>query len=292
MFTCTGVSFAHGSNDGQKGMGLIMLILVGILPTTYALKQNSSAVELATLRQGLTSVVTYCQSHSQNASMEKIDGNPSGVISSFLRGSHSTSPELFASIGTVASESDSMIKSINSISDIPPQQRGALRTNLYLLSSVMTKMAKNHQFDSGAMETSAKGTVDAINGITNFIPTWVKAAVALALGLGTMIGWKRIVVTVGEKIGKSHMTYGQGAAAELVAMMTISIADKFGLPVSTTHVLSSGVAGTMAANGSGLQMNTVRNILMAWVLTLPVCIFLGAALFALGLNLIARIGIH
>ena len=292
MFTCTGVSFAHGSNDGQKGMGLIMLILVGILPTTYALKQNSSAVELATLRQGLTSVAIYCQSHSQNASMEKIDNNPSGIISSFLRGSHSTSPELFASIGTVASESDSMIKSINSISDIPPQQRGALRTNLYLLSSVMTKMAKNHQIDSVAMETSAKGTVDAINGITNFIPTWVKAAVALALGLGTMIGWKRIVVTVGEKIGKSHMTYGQGAAAELVAMMTISIADKFGLPVSTTHVLSSGVAGTMAANGSGLQMNTVRNILMAWVLTLPVCIFLGAALFALGLNLIARIGIH
>ena len=120
----------------------------------------------------------------------------------------------------------------------------------------------------------------------------MKAAVALALGLGTMVGWKRIVVTVGEKIGKTHMTYGQGAAAELVAMMTIGIADKFGLPVSTTHVLSSGVAGTMAANGSGLQMATVRNILMAWVLTLPVCVFLGAALFSLGLNMIARLGIH
>ena len=105
-----------------------------------------------------------------------------------------------------------------------------------------------------------------------------------------MIGWKRIVVTVGEKIGKTHMTYGQGAAAELVAMITISLADVLGLPVSTTHVLSSGVAGTMAANGSGLQMATVRNILMAWVLTLPVCVFLGAGLFALGLNLIARLG--
>jgi len=106
-----------------------------------------------------------------------------------------------------------------------------------------------------------------------------------------MVGWKRIVVTVGEKIGKAHMTYGQGAAAELVAMMTIGVADKFGLPVSTTHVLSSGVAGTMAANGSGLQMATVRNILMAWVLTLPVCVFLGATLFALGLNLLVGLGI-
>ena len=107
-----------------------------------------------------------------------------------------------------------------------------------------------------------------------------------------MVGWKRIVVTVGEKIGKSHMTYGQGAAAELVAMITIGLADRYGLPVSTTHVLSSGVAGTMAANGSGLQMGTVRNILLAWVLTLPVCIFLGAGLFAFGLNLVARLGFN
>ena len=106
-----------------------------------------------------------------------------------------------------------------------------------------------------------------------------------------MIGWKRIVVTVGEKIGKTHMSYGQGAAAELVAMMTIGIADRYGLPVSTTHILSSGVAGTMAANGSGLQMATVRNILMAWVLTLPICVFLGAALFALGLNLLVGFGL-
>jgi phosphate/sulfate permease len=96
---------------------------------------------------------------------------------------------------------------------------------------------------------------------TQFIPTWVKVAVALALGLGTMVGWKRIVVTVGEKIGKAHLTYGQGASAELVAMATIGAADVLGLPVSTTHVLSSGVAGTMAANNSGLQMNTLRNLL-------------------------------
>ena len=114
---------------------------------------------------------------------------------------------------------------------------------------------------------------------TRFIPVWVKVAVAFALGLGTMIGWKRVVVTVGEKIGKSHMTYAQGATAELVAMGTIGAADILGLPVSTTHVLSSGVAGTMAANRSGLRMATIRNLLAAWVLTLPVSILLSGGVY-------------
>src|SRR5262249_53933473 len=118
-----------------------------------------------------------------------------------------------------------------------------------------------------------------VDAATKYIPGWVKVAVALALSLGTMIGWKRIVVTVGEKIGKNHLTYGQGAAAELTAMATIGAADVFGLPVSTTHVLSSGVAGTMAANHSGLQWGTVRNLLTAWVLTLPASICLSALLF-------------
>ncbi|MEI6377794.1 MAG: inorganic phosphate transporter, partial [bacterium] len=163
--------------------------------------------------------------------------------------------------------------------------------NLYLLSTSSAKLVKNHQLDSSSAEKNAKSLTNSINALTNYIPVWVKVAVAFALGLGTMVGWKRIVVTVGEKIGKSHLTYGQGAAAELVAMLTISMADLLGLPVSTTHVLSSGIAGTMAANGSGLQMQTVRNILLAWVLSLPICVFLGASLFALGLNLILRLGI-
>jgi PiT family inorganic phosphate transporter len=127
--------------------------------------------------------------------------------------------------------------------------------------------------------------------VTKFIPAWVKFAVALSLGLGTMIGWKRIVVTVGEKIGKDHLTYAQGAAAELVAMATILAADGMGLPVSTTHVLSSGVAGTMFANRSGLQMDTLRNLLLAWVLTLPVCVLLGAGVFAFGFNVLLRMGV-
>jgi PiT family inorganic phosphate transporter len=122
---------------------------------------------------------------------------------------------------------------------------------------------------------------------TRFIPTWVKVAVALALGLGTMVGWKRIVVTVGEKIGKTHLTYAQGASAELVAMATILAADTYGLPVSTTHVLSSGIAGTMAANKSGLQMSTLRDIALAWVFTLPVAALLSGCLFWL-FNTVAK----
>ena len=126
----------------------------------------------------------------------------------------------------------------------------------------------------------------SLDAATRFIPNWVKIAVAIALGLGTMVGWKRIVVTVGEKIGKTHLTYAQGACAEITAAATIAAADGFGLPVSTTHVLSSGIAGTMAANGSGLQLATVRNIALAWVLTLPAAMTISGGLYWLFTRLI------
>ena len=139
---------------------------------------------------------------------------------------------------------------------------------MYLTSEALRLMKKSGVAKISAADwTVLDNYKKHIDKATKFIPTWVKVAVALALGLGTMVGWKRIVVTVGEKIGKDHLTYGQGAAAEITAMMTIGAADYMGLPVSTTHVLSSGVAGTMWANKSGLQMSTIRNLLMAWVLT-------------------------
>jgi len=151
---------------------------------------------------------------------------------------------------------------------------------MYLASEALRFLAKDKQND---LKPEDVATLNAykkqLDVSTKFIPTWVKIVVALALGLGTMIGWKRIVVTVGEKIGKTHLTYGQGAAAELIAMATIGAADGFGLPVSTTHVLSSGVAGTMMANGSGVQWSTLRNLAMAWVLTLPCAILLSGTLY-------------
>ena len=157
---------------------------------------------------------------------------------------------------------------------------------MYLASEALRFLMKDKGNDLTKEEVATLNAYKkSLDNATKFIPTWVKVAVAIALGLGTMIGWKRIVVTVGEKIGKSHLTYGQGASAEVVAMSTIFAADHFGLPVSTTHVLSSGVAGTMAANGSGLQMSTVRNLLMAWVLTLPIAIMLSASLYILFLNI-------
>jgi PiT family inorganic phosphate transporter len=160
------------------------------------------------------------------------------------------------------------------------------------VSKTLTKLDKAGKLDiTPGVREQQRSLARHADSLTNHIPDWVKISVAFALGLGTMIGYKRIVRTVGEKIGKSHLTYAQGASAELVAMGTIMIGDHFGLPVSTTHVLSSGVAGTMAANGSGVQGDTVRNIILAWVLTLPVCIFLGALLFAGALNVIALIGI-
>ena len=143
-------------------------------------------------------------------------------------------------------------------------------------------MGKSNKLGDEAETKSAKDFQKELDAITKYIPAWVKISIAIALGCGTTVGWKRIVVTVGEKIGKSHLTYAQGAAAEVVAMITIALADVKGWPVSTTHVLSSGIAGTMAANKSGLQAQTLRNILLAWVLTLPVCIFLGSVLFAAG----------
>jgi PiT family inorganic phosphate transporter len=292
MFTCTGVSFAHGSNDGQKGMGLIMLILVGIVPSMYAIKSDSSSMELEALRHSIHQAATYCKNHAEGADEGKIAGNPSRIISDFARHPVTTTPELFRSLEIVGSECDEILGSVDSVSQIPKEKLGTLRSDLYLISSAASKLSSNHLLDSKAAEQDARTLTTSINAVTNYIPLWVKVAVALALGLGTMIGWKRIVVTVGEKIGKSHLTYGQGACAELVAMLTISMADALGLPVSTTHVLSSGVAGTMAANGSGLQMEMVRNILLAWILTLPACVFMGAALFALGLNLLAGLGFN
>jgi PiT family inorganic phosphate transporter len=167
-----------------------------------------------------------------------------------------------------------------SLSRVPVESVDNVRNDMYLTSEAIRLMQKagNPAFDpdTGKNLTAYKKDLD---GATKFIPLWVKVAVAIALGLGTMVGWRRIVVTVGEKIGKSHMTYAQGGSAELVAMVTIGAADMYGLPVSTTHVLSSGVAGTMAANKSGLQMSTVRNLLMAWVLTLPAAILLSGCLY-------------
>ena len=190
------------------------------------------------------------------------------------------------SLAALVKEISAQVSQYGSIAKIPATSVGNVRNDMYLASEALRFLMKDKENALSKQDVAILNTYKAeLDSATRFIPIWVKVAVAIALGLGTMIGWKRIVVTVGEKIGKSHLTYAQGASAELVAAATIAAADVYGLPVSTTHVLSSGVAGTMAANGSGLQMATIRNLLMAWVLTLPVAMMLSGSLYILFLNI-------
>jgi PiT family inorganic phosphate transporter len=280
--TCTGVSFAHGSNDGQKGMGLILLILIGILPGMYAINATDDAKQMQQLQASAISVENKLT--AQGASVAMSADEASKDLSGYLKTTGKFGPDTLTATASINHQILSALSGKATLRAIPESDRRQLRTDLYLVAGSIEKL--NKQSKLGADAAALAAYQQQLNGITKFIPDWVKVAVAIALGLGTMIGWKRIVKTVGEKIGKEHLTYAQGASAELVAMGTIGLADHFGLPVSTTHVLSSGVAGTMAANHSGLQMATLRNILMAWVLTLPVCVLLGSATFAAGLFII------
>jgi PiT family inorganic phosphate transporter len=201
-------------------------------------------------------------------------------LSAFLKVGGKATPRTFEALAGRNREVAIELEGRTNFSDLTIDQRKGFRSDIYLLGESISKLIKSKKVTDPAEVKALTAYQKSLQGETKYIPTWVKVAVALALGLGTMIGWKRIVVTVGEKIGKEHLTYAQGMSAEVVAMLTIGAADVFGLPVSTTHVLSSGVAGTMAANHSGLQMETMRNILLAWVLTLPVCVLLGAAIFS------------
>lgn len=276
VLTCTGVSFFHGSNDGQKGMGLIMLILIGTVPTTYALNHavtpRQSEDFVAVSRQAAETLNKYVEGKA-------VIGDPRDDVTEYIRTKEFT-PNTMLAMRTLVNDIGTEMALFKDLSKVPNDKVRNFRNDMYLASEALRLMQKSGKpvlaTADGAVLKNYKSHVDKA---TRFIPLWVKVAVALALGLGTMVGWKRIVVTVGEKIGKNHLTYAQGAAAEITAMATIGAADAFGLPVSTTHVLSSGVAGTMTANRSGLQMSTVKNLLLAWVLTLPVAMCLSGTLF-------------
>jgi inorganic phosphate transporter, PiT family len=281
--TCTGVSFAHGSNDGQKGMGLIMLILIGTVPTAYALNRSMPASQFEEFRTTSAAAAAVVQ---QKAVGHSIIGDPRPAVSQYV--SRRTINEgTYPSLSILIQDVSKQVSEYGSMAKVPAAAVGNTRNDMYLASEAIRFLMKDKENDLSKDEVAKLAAYKkSLDGATRFIPLWVKVAVAIALGLGTMVGWKRIVITVGEKIGKSHMTYGQGAAAELVAAGTIAAADVYGLPVSTTHVLSSGVAGTMAANGSGLQWATVRNMLTAWVLTLPAAITLSATLYVLFMQLL------
>jgi inorganic phosphate transporter, PiT family len=300
ILTCTGVSFAHGSNDGQKGMGLLLLILIGILPAEYALNLNARNDELRKLESASALVQPMLDTHAAASAKDPVAqnqanhempgpiGDNAAELSQYLQTDGRLTARTFAAVAAANRDLVGIIQAKQSLNEVPAEQRKILRTDLYLVNQTLAKLAKTHQITN---PDEAKAFADyhkLLDATTKYLPTWVKVAVAMALGCGTMIGWKRIVTTVGEKIGKEHLNYGQGMSAELVAMATIGAADWFGMPVSTTHVLSSGIAGTMTANRSGLQAATLRNVILAWVLTLPVCVLLGAATFSAGLYIVFK----
>jgi inorganic phosphate transporter, PiT family len=291
MLTCTGVSYGHGSNDGQKGMGLIMLILIGILPTTYAVDTSTNQASIEELARTTQAISSHMDSHAPGVAMAGYQV-AADELSAYLKTTGKATDRTFAAIGTKCREINDILTGKTTLAELNPEQRKTLRGDLYLTSESLGKLVKQKKLTDPAEQKAASTLHTKMDHVTKFIPVWVKIAVALALGLGTMIGWKRIVVTVGEKIGKTHLTYAQGASAELVAAATVIAASQYSLPVSTTHVLSSGVAGAMAANHSGLQMQTLRNLLLAWVLTLPVTVLLGAGIFAFVLNMLIRFGVN
>lgn len=278
ILTCTGVSFAHGGNDGQKGMGLIMLILIGVAPTAYALNRTMPDSSTPAFIEITGKARSVFASHARGAQPGSPDDSR-GLIGDALKTRSLNRPEVFAALATLSDDIANGVKNYGSISRIPAAATPNMRNDMYLVSDavrLLPEAGTNFNATDGAILKQYRAGLE--HG-TRFIPNWVKVSVAIALGLGTMVGWRRIVVTVGERIGKQHLTYAQGASAELVAAGTILGAEFYGMPVSTTHILSSGVAGTMAANGSGLQTATIRNIVLAWVLTLPAAMLIAGCLY-------------
>jgi PiT family inorganic phosphate transporter len=279
VLTCTGVSFFHGSNDGQKGMGLIMLILIGTVPTAYALNHAVSPAEVQSF---------IAASEQAGQILDRYASDPPGAnpdaraeVTRYIQ-TREMQPDTMLALNELVNDLNREVAGYKTFQAVPAASQANVRNDMYLTAAALKQMQKAHDPAFTSAESAALKIYEIkLDKSTKFIPDWVKVAVALALGLGTMVGWKRIVVTVGEKIGKEHMTYAQGASAALVTMATIFAADTWGMPVSTTHILSSGVAGTMAANGSGLRWITVRNIAAGWVLTLPAAALLSGLLYLL-----------
>jgi PiT family inorganic phosphate transporter len=262
FFTCSMVSYFHGSNDGQKGVGLVMLILIGIVPSYFALNQNfplnSLSEPIAKIERIISTVDPSPLSLTDKAKLSEVDS-----INSRLTAHFSAS---------------------NNVADIPKEKRFQVRKDIMFLDRNVTSLLSKEELRLSAAERATlTAEIKNVRKLTDYSPSWVIMMISISLGVGTMIGWKRIVKTIGEKIGKEHLTYAQGASAEIVASITIGGSTAFGWPVSTTHVLSSGIAGSMVASKGikNLQSDTVRNILLAWVLTVPVVMVMAGSLFLL-----------
>lgn len=274
-----GVSFVHGSNDGQKGIGLIMLVLIGLAPAQFVVNLESSKYEIERTRDAAVHLKNFY--YENQANITKVIDVKQSELADLPKTSKCNSQEAIPAINSLVT----LLTGVDNYSDVGLSERRKIRRLLLCMDDTAKKVSKLDTLSKQAQE-DLKNLRKDIVATTEYAPFWVIIAVALALGLGTMMGWKRIVFTVGEKIGKSSMTYSQGMSAQITAATAIGVASVTGMPVSTTHVLSSAVAGTMVANRSGLQFSTVKNILLAWLFTLPATILLSGGLFYIGTLLI------
>lgn len=260
--TCGLVSFFHGQNDGQKGVGLVMMILIAILPTYYALDRE---VNLQSVNANIIAI-------------EKI------ISSSDTTQFGNTELKNFNTIKTHSKHFQELSAGKLSSDVIVEPDRIEIRKDVVKITKSAEKLLKSDNVAISKNNISLlKKEIKSAKKLVEFAPSWVIIMISVCLGLGTMIGWKRIVKTIGEKIGKQHMSYAQGASAEIVASMGIGVASAYGVPVSTTHMLSSGIMGSMVAKKGlkNLQRKTITSIFLAWVLTLPITIILSGALFLL-----------
>jgi PiT family inorganic phosphate transporter len=262
ILTCGLVSFFHGSNDGQKGVGLVMLILIGIVPSYFALNDRVSPYSLSSSAAKIEQVVKAIDPFTLSA----------------------PDREKLASVNEMNQRLKTRFNTTHDVNEIEKAERFQVRKDIMVMDRHLNSLIKKEEVRlSKAEKETLKSELKSVRKLTDYSPKWVILLISVSLGIGTMIGWKRIVKTIGEKIGKEHLTYAQGASAEIVAASTIGISTAFGWPVSTTHVLSSGIAGSMVASKGvkNLQTSTIRNILMAWLLTLPVVMIMAGVLFIL-----------
>lgn len=262
LLTCTGVSFSHGSNDGQKGVGLIMLIMIAVVPGYFAIDQTKDVTEYRSTIQNVQTII----SHINPSQLNKSD--------SFE----------YVKLNALVTDLNTRVNSTQSFLALKDKEQTDMRKDIIMISKSTKKLMESEDINLSVKEKkNLKKQLEELKSLTEYAPTWVILMIALSLGLGTMVGWKRIVKTIGEKIGKQHLTYAQGASSELVAASTIGVSTWLGLPVSTTQVLSSGIAGSMVASKGikNLQGKTIKNIFMAWLLTLPVTVVMAGGLFLL-----------
>lgn len=286
IISAIGVSYSHGANDGQKGIGLIMLVLIGVAPAGFVVNMNAGGYDITRTRDAVVNLGQYYQQHGDSLNNVVQLAPPAlPTPEETPAGSSEFHCDSSRALQAVQQAQALLNPGLQSYSQLSVEQRSHMRRLLLCIADTADKVSRQPQTTADDKRFLSKLKGDLLSTV-EYAPVWIIMAVALALGIGTMIGWRRVATTIGEKIGKKGMTYAQGMSAQVTAAVSIGIASYTGMPVSTTHILSSSVAGTMLVDGGGLQSRTIKNIAMAWVFTLPVCIVLSGCLYWLALKII------